>query len=212
MDKLALYIESLIFSSPEAITISDIADALQKFSGEKYTKDLLDVYLEDIKKKYSEDEGHFMELIQISGGYQFMTKVEYSNLIQAHLKNVHKKKLSKSAMETLAVIAYKQPVTKPEIERIRGVGCDYQLQKLLEKEYVAIAGRAETVGKPILYSTSEKFMDHFGLGSIADLPTLRELVTADSAVGEGEVVEMIADHLEENLENGSTVSQSDSEE
>lgn len=154
----------------------------------------------------------FMELMHISGGYQFMTKVEYSALIQAHLKNTHRKKLSKAAMETLAVIAYKQPVTKPEIELIRGVGCDYQIQKLLEKEYVAIVGRADTAGKPMLYGTSEKFMDHFGLGSMADLPTLKEMVTSDSEIGEGDPIEMMADHLEEKLDEGSTSSQSDSEE
>lgn len=212
MDKLTLYIESLIFASKEAITIRDIADALERFSGEKYTDDLLVIYLDEIHKRYQENEDQFMELVNISGGYQFMTKVEYSGLIQAHIKNINKKKLSKAAMETLAVIAYKQPVTKPDIERIRGVGCDYQIQKLLEKEYVSIAGRAESAGKPILYSTSEKFMDHFGLSSIADLPTLKEMVTADSEVGEGDPVELIADHMEENLDNGSTISESDSEE
>lgn len=212
MDKLTLYIESLIFASKEPITIVEISDALERFSGERYTEDLLQVYLDDIKKRYVEDNDQFMELLHISGGYQFMTKVEYSALIQAHLKNIHRKKLSKAAMETLAVIAYKQPVTKPEIEGIRGVGCDYQIQKLLEKEYVAIVGRADSAGKPMLYGTSEKFMDHFGLGSIADLPTLKEMVTSDSEIGEGDQIELIADHLEEKLEDGSTTSQSDSEE
>jgi len=213
LDKLTLYIESLIFSSKEAITISDIADALERFGGERYTDDLLSIYLEDIKKRYRDDENHFMELVHLSGGYQFMTKVEYSGLIQAHLKNINKKKLSKSAMETLAVIAYKQPVTKPDIERIRGVGCDYQIQKLLEKEYVAIAGRADTAGKPILYSTSEKFMDHFGLSSIADLPNMKEIVTADSEIGDGDPIDYVPDHLEEMKSNGDTTTgQSDSEE
>ena len=212
MDKLTLYIESLIFASKEPITIHEIIDALERFSGEKYTDDLLVIYLDEIKKRYMDDNDQFMELVQLSGGYQFMTKVEYSGLIQAHLKNINKKKLSKAAMETLAVIAYKQPVTKPDIERIRGVGCDYQIQKLLEKEYVAITGRADTAGKPILYCTSEKFMDHFGLSSIADLPTMKEMVTNDSEVGDGGAVEIMADHLEEKLENGNAIGESDSEE
>lgn len=212
MDKLTLYIESLIFSSPEPINAREIADALFRFSEEQYTEELLDVYLEQIKKRYNEDHDQFMELMHLSGGYQFMTKVEYSGLIQAHLKNVNRKRLSKSAMETLAVIAYKQPVSKPDIERVRGVGCDYQLQKLLEKEYVSIVGRAETPGKPILYGTSDKFMDHFGLSSIHDLPQLKELVTADSEIGEGDPIELIADHLEEKMNHGSTTGESDSEE
>lgn len=212
MDKLTLYIESLIFSSPEPITVQEIADALFRFSEEQYTEDLLSEYMEKIKERYSTDNDLFMELIQLSGGYQFMTKVEYSGLIQAHLKNVNRKRLSKSAMETLAVIAYKQPVSKPDVEAVRGVGCDYQIQKLLEKEYVAILGRADTPGKPMLYGTSEKFMDHFGLSSIHDLPQLKELVTADSQVGEGDPIELIADHLEEKMNNGNTTGESDSEE
>ncbi len=212
MDKLTLYIESLIFASPEPITLREIKDALLRFSGDAYTEDLLAVYMEQIKKRYQEDHDQFMELVPLSGGHQFMTKVEYSGLIQAHLKNVNRKRLSRSAMETLAVIAYKQPVTKPDIERIRGVGCDYQIQKLLEKEYVSITGRADTPGKPILYGTSEKFMDHFGLGTIAELPTLKELVTADSEIGDTEPIEHIADHLEEKLDHGSTTGESDSEE
>ena len=212
MDKLTLYIESLIFASPEPITIKEIADAMFRFSQEEYTEDLLDVYIEQIRKRYGEDNDQFMELIQLSGGYQFMTKVEYSGLIQAHLKNVNKKRLSKSAMETLAIIAYKQPVSKPDIERVRGVGCDYQIQKLLEKEYVTILGRADTPGKPILYGTSEKFMDHFGLNSIQDLPQLKEIITSDSEIGEGDPIEMLADHLEEKMEHGSTTGESDSEE
>lgn len=212
MDKLTLYIESLIFASPNAITLKEIAEALERFSGETYSDDLLEVYLEQIQKRYREDGDQFMELVNLSGGFQFMTKIEYNALIQAHLKNVNRKRLSKSAMETLAVIAYKQPVSKPEVERIRGVGCDYAIQKLLEKEYVAITGRADTPGKPILYGTSEKFMDHFGLGSIADLPTMKELVTADSQVGEADDIEVIPDHLEEKSMYGNTISESDSEE
>jgi segregation and condensation protein B len=211
LDKLTLYIESLIFASTESITLKQIEEALLRFTGEQYTEDLLVVYLDQIKKRYQEDNDQFMELIELSGGFQFMTKVEYSGLIQAHLKNINKKKLSKAAMETLAVIAYKQPVSKPEIERIRGVGCDYAIQKLLEKEYVAITGRADTPGKPILYGTSEKFMDHFGLSSITDLPTMKEMITADSEVGEAEPIEMITEYLEEN-EDGSTTGESDSEE
>jgi len=212
LDKLTRYIESLIFAATEPISIKQIAEALNRFTEEEYSEELLQVYLDQIQARYRDDADQFIEVIQLSGGYQFMTKVEYSGLIQAHLKNVNRKRLSRAAMETLAVIAYKQPVSKPEVERIRGVGCDYAIQKLLEKEYVAITGRADSPGKPILYGTSDKFMDHFGLTSISDLPSMKELMTSDSEIGEGESIEIISDHLEENEDHGSTTGKSDSEE
>lgn len=212
MDKLARYIESLVFASTDPISLNEISEALRKFTGEEYTDDLLEVYMNQIQQRYDEDQDQFMELNQLSGGYQFMTKPEYSGLIQAHIKNVTRKKLSRSAMETLAVIAYKQPVTKPEIERIRGVGCDYQIQKLLEKEYVSITGRADSPGKPILYGTSAKFMDHFGLKTIADLPMLKEIITSDTEIGI-DPVEVMPDQFDEQISNdGSAISESDSEE
>ena len=86
-------------------------------------------------------------------------------------------------METLAVIAYKQPVSKGELEQIRGVNCDYSIQKLLEKELIAPAGRSEGPGKPLLYATSDKFMDYFGLKALSDLPKLKELSMEDDAIG-----------------------------
>jgi len=95
-----------------------------------------------------------------------------------------KKKLSQAAIETLAIIAYQQPVTKLEIEQIRGVNCDYTIQKLLEKELIVISGKAETVGKPIIYSTSPFFMDYFGINSINELPQIKELTTDDTSIGE----------------------------
>jgi segregation and condensation protein B len=95
-----------------------------------------------------------------------------------------KKKLSQAAIETLAIIAYRQPITKLEIEQIRGVNCDYTVQKLLEKELISLAGKADTVGKPILYQTSDLFMDYFGLKNIADLPQLKDFITETNEIGE----------------------------
>ena len=104
------------------------------------------------------------------------------------MKQQHRKKLSTASLETLAIIAYKQPISKVDIEAIRGVNCDYAVQKLLEKELVSISGRAETVGKPLLYKTSEKFMSYFGLKNIQDLPKPKELELTENSIG-----------LEENL-------------
>lgn len=91
-------------------------------------------------------------------------------------------------METLSIVAYKQPVTKSVIEQIRGVNCDYTIQKLLEKDLISIVGRAETIGKPLLYGTSEKFMDYFGLKSIKDLPALKDFEDEKQVIGDNSVV------------------------
>jgi segregation and condensation protein B len=100
-----------------------------------------------------------------------------------------KKRLSRSALETLSIIAYKQPVTKSELERIRGVNCDYAIQKLLEKELVAIQGRSDGPGRPLLYGTSDKFMDYFGLKSLDDLPKPKEFREPSNQIGEQAPIE-----------------------
>ena len=117
-----------------------------------------------------------------------LTKGAYYPTVATFLKQSTKKKLSKAALETLSIIAYKQPVEKSELEKIRGVSCDYSIQKLLEKELVEITGRSEGPGRPLIYSTSEKFMDHFGLKSINDLPKTRDIASAKTSIGE-EVIE-----------------------
>ena len=92
--------------------------------------------------------------------------------------------MSNSSLETLSIIAYKQPVTKGEVEQIRGVGCDYAVQKLLEKELIEIKGKADSIGKPILYGTSDKFMDYFGINDLSDLPTLKDFASTENEIGE----------------------------
>ena len=95
-----------------------------------------------------------------------------------------KKRLSTSALETLSIIAYKQPVTKPEIEKIRGVNCDYAVQKLLEKELIVMAGKSELPGRPVLYATSRRFMDYFGINNLSQLPDLKEMNPEENVIGE----------------------------
>jgi len=122
-------------------------------------------------------------LVAISDGFQFMTKAAYHDLVGQYLRIQSKKKLSRAAMETLAIIAYKQPMTKSGIESIRGVNCDYAILKLVEKELVEILGRAQTPGRPILYGTSDKFMDYFGIRDITDLPKLKEIIVSENSIG-----------------------------
>lgn len=142
--------------------------------------------LEKLDEKYSADSFSF-GLVKSGGGYQFLTKPAYQASIGILLKQQSKKRLSNSALETLAIIAYKQPITKTEMEMIRGVNCDYAVQKLLEKELVEIKGKSEAVGRPLLYGTNQKFMDYFGINNIKELPTPKDFVQEeDNTIGKEE--------------------------
>ncbi|MDB5153808.1 MAG: scpB, partial [Mucilaginibacter sp.] len=125
-----------------------------------------------------------IELVNISNGYQFLTKKNYHSVISLLQLQRSKKKLSPAALETLAIIAYKQTVTKLEIEQIRGVNSEYSIQKLLEKELITIIGKSETVGRPILYSTSHQFMDYFGINDLSELPQIKEFTDNSVSIGE----------------------------
>jgi segregation and condensation protein B len=129
-----------------------------------------------IFEKY-DSEFYAFEIVESGGGWQFLTKKEYHKTVAQLNGDKFLKKLSVAAIETLSIIAYKQPVTKSEIELIRGVNCDYAVQKLLEKDLVVISGRKEdAVGKPLIYATSRSFMDYFGINSPQDLPKIREVL------------------------------------
>lgn len=114
-------------------------------------------------------------IINISGGYQFATKSEYGELIQRLIKYKTKRKLTQASLETLAIIAYKQPITKAEIEQIRGVSSGDVINSLIEKKFVDIVGRKDTIGRPLLFGTTPDFLKFFGLNSLQDLPELKEL-------------------------------------
>ena len=152
------------------------------FDAEVPEKHILDA-IENVIEQYQDDKYSF-ELIKSGGGYQFLTKPAYQASIGILLKQQSKKRLSNSALETLSIIAYKQPVTKGDIEQIRGVNCDYAVQKLLEKGLVEIKGKSEGLGRPILYGTSEFFMEYFGINNLTELPTLKDLTQEENQIGE----------------------------
>jgi len=185
---LAQHIESLIFTAQRPISLNEIEEVLETTFETPFKKDDIEGALTEIEEKYKQEDFAF-EMVGIANGYQFLTKGAYFNTVATYLKQTTKKKLSRAALETLSIIAYKQPVSKPEMEKIRGVSCDYALQKLLEKELVNIVGRAETVGKPLLYATSEKFMDYFGLKDINDLPKPKDFKAVENTVGEAAPIE-----------------------
>ncbi|MTI32387.1 SMC-Scp complex subunit ScpB [Xanthovirga aplysinae] len=183
MDFLQNHIEALIFCSTTPVKIEEIrnclAEMFQTDIPEKDIKEALDALL----KKYEAEEFPF-QIFYLGGGYQFLTKPAYQASIRILLKQKSKRRLTTSQLETLAIVAYKQPVTKATIEQIRGVSCDYTIQKLLEKELISITGKAETIGRPLLYGTSAKFMEYFGINSLKDLPTPKDFVSEGSQIGE----------------------------
>lgn len=183
MNPVQLNIEALVFVSDQSISVSDIRLTLQAAGYESITNEEISVHLETIREKYSSVDYAFA-LVELNGGFQFLTKKEYHSLINLLQLQKSKKKLSQAALETLSIIAYKQPITKLEIEQIRGVNCDYSIQRLLEKELIAIAGKAETIGKPLLYCTSTLFMDYFGIKSSAELPHLKDFASGENSIGE----------------------------
>lgn len=188
MKDLSQHIESLIFTAETPIGLEEIRDCLEESFGLQFHQDELEKTLEEIKEKYKQEVYPF-EIAEISGGYQFLTKGAYHHTVGIYLKQTTKKRLSRSALETLSIIAYKQPVTKGELEKIRGVNCDYAIQKLLEKELVSITGRSEGPGRPLLYGTSPKFMDYFGLRSLDDLPKPKDFKEPENQIGEQAPIE-----------------------
>ena len=188
MKLLSQHIESLIFTSEKPLKLKEIKSILEETFETKFKIADLENALEEIEKRYEGDDFAF-EMVGIAEGYQFLTKGSYFNTVATFLKQTTRKRLSRAALETLSIIAYKQPVSRPEMERIRGVSCDYAIHKLLEKEMVTILGRSEAVGKPLLYGTSEKFMDYFGLKTLNDMPKPRDFNTPENSIGEAAPIE-----------------------
>jgi segregation and condensation protein B len=182
MQLLKQHIEALIFVAEQNITVEEIQSSLKTAYGWELTKKEVLAVIDELKEQYSNEECSF-ELVEIAEGFQFLTKKEYHTAVNTLLQIKAKKRLSTAALETLAIIAYKQPISKSEMEHIRGVSCDYSIQKLLEKELIVIEGKSDGPGKPLLYGTSKSFMDHFGLKSVKDLPKLKDLHIAENEIG-----------------------------
>jgi segregation and condensation protein B len=179
LSQIIPHIEALIFASDKPLTNEEITELLNNalaFIEDRATPEQVDAAVEGIREKYNAEFYPF-EVKQSGGGWQFLTKKDYHKTVAQLNGDKFLKRLSVAALETLAIIAYKQPITKSEIEAIRGVNCDYAVQKLLEKDLVVITGRNEdAVGKPLVYGTSNSFMDYFGINSTSDLPKISEVL------------------------------------
>lgn len=179
---LARHIECLIFVANPSISFEDIQASLSSMMEVDISDAEIQQAIEEIDQKYQSEDFSF-ELVEISGGFRFMTKPAYEPTVSAYIKESQRRQLSSAALETLAIIAYKQPVVKSDVEKIRGVNCDYTIQKLLEKEFISVVGRSEAIGKPLIYKTSDKFMDYFGLKDLSDLPKLKDFQQSEQVIG-----------------------------
>lgn len=169
-------IEALIFSSDESISSAEIINAIRGIDGEDVDVNAKDIetLIDELNKIYS-NESRAFRIVKIANGYLFSTTEDHSKYVGFLSSEKTKRRLSPAALETLSIIAYKQPITKPEIESIRGVNSDHIVNSLLEKNLITIKGRSETVGRPLLYVTTKEFLIYFGLYDLSDLPKPREI-------------------------------------
>ena len=183
LSEIIPHIEALIFASDKPLTALDIVELINNalgFMEQRINLDQVESCIEGIREKY-ESEFYAFEVRESGGGWQFLSKKKYYQTVAQLNGDKYLKRLSTAAMETLAIIAYKQPITKSEIESIRGVNSDYSIQKLLEKELIIISGRNDELpGRPLIYGTSKNFMDYFGINSAEDLPKIKEVMDEQS--------------------------------
>lgn len=179
LSQIIPHIEALIFASDKPLTTPDIVELINNafgFMEHRISGEQVGAAVEGIQEKYNAEFYPF-EVRESGGGWQFLTKKEFHKTVGQLNGDKFLKRLSNAALETLAIIAYKQPITKGEVEAIRGVNSDYSIQKLLEKELIVISGRYENLpGKPLVYATSKAFMDYFGINNTNDLPRIKEVL------------------------------------
>lgn len=170
MERIIPQVEAILFSSSEPIDKDELAKALG------IEKTLLLQVIEYLKEKYSSEDSGIM-IIEVASGYQLVTKPQYADILENFFGNKKAPRLSTPALETLAIIAYKQPITKQEVEEIRGVNCDGVFKTLLDRELIVRRGNADLPGKPSLYHTTKKFLSYFKISSLKELPSLEEITT-----------------------------------
>ncbi|MCC6865776.1 MAG: SMC-Scp complex subunit ScpB [Ignavibacteria bacterium] len=176
-DGIKKIVEVLIFSSDRPLTLKQLKDIINQEKSETgVTADIRNIEkaVGELIEKYQSDEYSF-SLIQIAGAYRFATKHDFAPWLAKLNKEKLKRRLSQSALETLAIISYNQPITKAEIEAVRGVNVDYIIGSLLEKDLITIRGRAEVVGRPMLYGTTDNLLEYLGINSVEDLPQLKAI-------------------------------------
>lgn len=175
-------VEAFLFASDSPITLKQMKEAIG------VEVEVISSAVEELKKEYEEQNRSFM-IAEIASGYQIITRSIYANWLKKLVKGKYEAKFSAPALETLAIIAYKQPVTRLDVESIRGVNTDGVVKTLFEKGYIRIAGRREVPGRPFVYGTTKKFLEQFGLNSLEDLPSIEKFTQQNAA----EVLKEVAD-------------------
>lgn len=167
--KTTRIVEAVLFASETPLTAAEVARA----SGEISTKDV-EAAIDELRLEYEREERAF-QIYPLGDGYQILTRPEYSSYLERFDSVSRTNRLSRAALETLAIIAYRQPISRLEVEELRGVNAAGVLRSLQERDLIEVVDRAEGLGRPMLYGTTRKFLDHFGLGSLDDLPRPEEL-------------------------------------
>jgi segregation and condensation protein B len=167
--------EALLFAADDPIGTERIAEIVTEVTGESsLDAERVEAVIEALQEAYTANERAF-EIVAWAGGYRLVTREEVAPFVKAMVQDEQRQSLSRSLLETVAVVAYKQPVTRPEVDFVRGVNSDYALRKLMELELVDVKGRSESLGRPLLYGTTPAFLEQFGLNTLDDLPTIREV-------------------------------------
>jgi segregation and condensation protein B len=166
-NELRAALEAILFLSSDPVRVDDLAESLEE------PKDAVSAQLEEIKRNLDDHVGGFT-LEQAAGGWRFTTRAEHDSVLKKYFSKKGENRLSLAALETLAIVAYRQPITAPEVSEIRGVNSTSPIRTLLERRMIRVAGRKNVVGSPFLYRTTKDFLVHFGLNDIRDLPRLEE--------------------------------------
>lgn len=162
-------VEALIFASDGPISGNRINSTIEEIDANQ-----IQVIVDELNIEYEQQQRSF-QIVHVAGGYQFVTRGEFASYIRKYYKGRSKSKLSRAALEALAIIAFKQPMSRPEIDMIRGVNSDGVVKNLLERNLIQISGRSETIGRALLYSTTTEFLRYFGVNDVSELPKPKEI-------------------------------------
>jgi len=173
--RLSSVIEALIFASPDPLPVEKLCEIIAEGDEQLLLdEDAIENFVDKLNQRY-EENGLSFEIVKIGGGFTFATRKKYHIWLSIYQHENAYRKLTQTAIETLAIVAYRQPITKPEVDQIRGVDSGYILRQLMEKTLIKVSGRADSPGKPLLYKTTENFLKHFGINSVDELPKPREI-------------------------------------
>ena len=181
--ELLAKVEAIVLSNSRPVAPAKIAEVVSALGEDAVDGEQIQAAVDALNAAYDET-GRAFHIETVAGGFRVMTRSEHADVLAAFHRKQASSRLSRPAIETLAIIAYKQPITRAKLEAIRGVGCGEVLRSLLERKMVAVTGRAEELGRPMLYGTTKQFLDSFGIRSVKDLPSVESMVRA-TAIDEG---------------------------